>query len=137
MNNPASYVLLVTASSYILSSWLGIRIGPFRKAANVPHPHVSVPREIIANATSLKEKRDPSFLTAMLIAGLNYPKLSAAAGFVWMLGRVVYAIGYTRDVKQNIKGQGRFFLGGFHAAALSQVGLIVLVGKMGVDLLQA
>jgi glutathione S-transferase len=135
--------------------WLGARIGPFRRAAKVPHPITYASAETIANAPSAAEKRalylfncaqrahhnvlenHPTVLTAMLISGLKYPTIAAAAGALWIVGRVFYAFGYTNPKEKNVNGKGRFANGGFHMAALSQVVLMGLVGKMGWDLLQA
>src|SRR4051812_42063606 len=52
-----SYVLITAAGSYALSIWLGVRIGPFRRAAKVPHPITYASVETIANASSPEEKR--------------------------------------------------------------------------------
>jgi glutathione S-transferase len=79
----------------------------------------------------------PSALSGMLVTGLRYPMLSAAAGVVWMLGRVMYATGYTSASEKNVNGQGRWYGGGFWLAAVMQVGYMGLVGKMGWDLLRA
>jgi glutathione S-transferase len=135
--------------------WLGLRIGPYRRAAKVAHPSVAASTETIANAKSPEEKRAlylfnaaqrahhnvqenyPSVLTAMLISGLEYPRLAAGLGMIWVIGRIGYAVGYTSTSRENVEGKGRFYYGGFHAAALSQMGLMILVGKMGWNLLQA
>jgi glutathione S-transferase len=77
----------------------------------------------------------PAALSGMLISGLVYPRYAAAAGALWVLGRVIYALGYTRRSAWNVRGEGRFSAGGFYVAATSQVGLLVLVGKMGWDML--
>jgi glutathione S-transferase len=79
----------------------------------------------------------PAALSALLVSGLAYPRLAAAAGAVWMVGRVVYALGYTRRAEWNVEGKGRFSGGGFYVAAVGQVVLMGLVGKMGVELLGA
>jgi glutathione S-transferase len=65
-------------------------------------------------------------LTTLLIGGLRYPLLSSAFGLVWSLGRVVYALGYTKD---NGKGRlaGAFFW-------LAQLGLFVNAGLTGYNL---
>lgn len=132
-----------------------MRIGPFRRAAKVSHPGVYASAETIGNAPTAAEKRAlylfncaqrahhnilenyTSVLTGMLISGLSYPRFAAGAGVVWILGRVIYATSYTSTSEKNVDGRGRFFHGGFHLAALSQLVFLVLVGKMGVDLLRA
>ena len=134
--------------------WLGVRINPYRVAAKVSHPSVHVSAETIAKASTPELKRAlylfncaqrahhnvlenySSFLSAMLISGLVYPRLAAVLGAAWVLGRFVYAVGYTSTSKVNVDGAGRFFWGGFHVAAVTQVGLLVLVGKVGIDMLR-
>ncbi|KAF1936315.1 membrane-associated proteins in eicosanoid and glutathione metabolism [Clathrospora elynae] len=148
------YVLITAASSYVLSIWLGVRIGPFRRAAKVPYPNTYASSETIANASSAREKRAlylfncaqrahhnalenySTVLTGMLITGLKYPKIAAAMGAVWIFGRVIYATSYTSTSENNVDGRGRFGGGGFYLSALSQIVLLVLVGKIGVDLLR-
>ena len=41
----------------------------------------------------------------MLIAGLSYPSLSAAAGLAWCVARVIYTLGYVKNKKKQ--GRGR------------------------------
>lgn len=72
----------------------------------------------------------------MLISGIEYPRLAAAAGIVWILGRVVYAVGCTSTSEKNVEGKGRWSGGGFYMAATSEVGFLVGVGKMGWDMLR-
>jgi glutathione S-transferase len=78
----------------------------------------------------------PGALSGMLITGLTYPKMSAAAGIVWILGRWMYAVGYTSESEDNVGGKGRWWGGGFYLAAVAQVGFLVGVGWMGWDMLQ-
>jgi len=152
---PGSYVLITAASSYLLSNWLGARIAPFRRAATVDHPNAFASVETIANASSAEEKRVlylfncaqrahynflenyPAALTGMLISGLRYPIFAAAAGALWIFGRILYATGYTSTSENNVNGSGRWAYGGFRLSAITQVGFLVLVGKIGVDLLRA
>ena len=72
----------------------------------------------------------------MLLSGVKYPKLAAGAGAVWILGRVLYAKGYTNTSGKNVDGSGRWESRGFHMSALSQAVFLLLVGKMGIDLLR-
>lgn len=44
-----------------------------------------------------------SFLPALAIAGLSYPVASAALGATWIVGRILYVLGYTRS---GPKGRG-------------------------------
>jgi glutathione S-transferase len=145
-----SYVLLTTSLTYLLSIWLGVRVGPFRNAAHVPHPSVSAD---VTTAKTPEHKRAiylfncaqrahynflenyPAALSGMLISGLRWPELVSAMGVVWILGRVVYAVGYTSKGEGNVEGKGRWMGGGFYMAAVTQVGFMVGVGKLGWDLI--
>lgn len=61
------------------------------------------------------------FNVAMLISGLRYPLLSAAAGAVWSVSRVAFALGYVRRGVE--KGRGR-------VAGLGQGYAVVQIGLM-------
>lgn len=74
-------------------------------------------------------------LTGMLISGLSYPRFAAAAGAIWIVGRVIYVLGYSSTSAKNVDGEGRFAYGGFYLAALSQTAYVVAVGKMSMDML--
>ena len=41
------------------------------------------------------------FLTILLAAGLFNPKMAAAFGFTWIIGRVIYSLGYYSGVPNN------------------------------------
>ena len=64
---------------------------------------------------------------AMLMAGVEYPLSTTALGAGWLLGRMIYAIGYTRKDRSDGKGRlaGSFFW-------LFQFGLFGLAGWTGV-----
>ncbi|KAH8719293.1 hypothetical protein GQ44DRAFT_775430 [Phaeosphaeriaceae sp. PMI808] len=106
------YVLLAATSTFFVGSWLGGRVGFFRKAAKVPYPFEYASYEQVQTAapTSAKamtlfnsaqrshqnfNENHPSALGAMLIAGLRWPTVTAALGAVWSVNRVIYALGYT------------------------------------------
>ena len=65
----------------------------------------------------------------MLVAGVRYPLVSAGLGAVWMVFRVVYAVGYTQADKE--KGSGRLVGSPFW---LAQLGLFGLAGWVGVEM---
>lgn len=57
----------------------------------------------------------PCLLLPLLLSGLRWPLEAAAMGFLWNLGRVLYALGYTRDGPVN-------WLGDAVAAIMRRVG---------------
>lgn len=59
----------------------------------------------------------PTFLILLGTAGITYPVLSAASGVVYLVGKVVYTIGYsTGEPKQRSKG------------SFAYLGMIALLG---------
>lgn len=138
----------------VFSSWLAARIAPYREAAKVSHPRVYVSEQSLASANSTENERAlylfncaqrahhnvmenyPATLSAMLLGGIQYPRLAAALGWLWLVGRFVYAVNYSSTSAENILGKGRFFYGGFHLAATVQVGLYGLVAFSGIKLLR-
>ena len=55
--------------------------------------------------------------TYFIAGGLSYPRVAAAAGWVWIAGRVVYALGYsTGEPKKRVNG------------AFGYLGLLTLLG---------
>ncbi|KAK0660641.1 hypothetical protein DIS24_g3083 [Lasiodiplodia hormozganensis] len=138
------FVVLAATGSLFVSTWLGIRIGSFRKAAGVPYPHQYASQEQIAAASGDEKKQQAlhlfncaqrghynflenhtNFLFALLVAGLRRPVPAAVMGAAWSVGRIMYAVGYTRPDKKN--GMGRL-IGSW--ATLIQ---LVLMGMAGWD----
>ncbi|KAI9244928.1 hypothetical protein BY458DRAFT_529188, partial [Sporodiniella umbellata] len=62
----------------------------------------------------------PIYSTLLLIGGLKYPEISATAGAVYLLGRIVYVSGYsTGSPSKRVRG------------AFSYLGLLTLIGTSG------
>lgn len=57
----------------------------------------------------------PCLLLPLFIAGLRWPLESAIMGWLWNLGRIFYALGYTRNGSANK-------LGNLVAAIMARVG---------------
>lgn len=79
-------------------------------------------RELTASSTSLAFQNTlenlPTFLFTVLFAGLKHPKTATVLGASWVLGRVLYTIGYSSgDPSKRISG-----------AIPSSLGLLGLLG---------
>lgn len=72
----------------------------------------------------------PSTAMAMLIAGLTYPQTTTAMGVAFIIGRIIYAIGYSNPDKPN--GGGRVL--GFLISQPMALGLWGLAGWSGLRL---
>jgi glutathione S-transferase len=117
-----------------------MRVGPIRKKAGVPYPQAYATPDnkskeaYIFNCAQRAHgnflENETSFLAAMMISGLKYPTASALLGVGWLINRVIYAVGYTRQDKEG--GKGRLAGAGFW---LCQFALYGMTGKVGWDVL--
>ncbi|KAL8805041.1 MAG: hypothetical protein Q9223_005902 [Gallowayella weberi] len=134
-----SYVLLTASLSTLVGYYHMYHTGKYRRAANVPYPNA------YATAAEMKESKDKylfncaqrshvtflEVLTTLLVSGLTFPLFSAAAGVVWIAGRVAYLRGYTDPNKEQGDGRRRGNFGYFGSLALlggSFVSAISLTG---------
>ncbi len=115
-----SWVLLAATSTFILNSLHSSNTGKFRKAAKVSYPAAYAPSsrtDVEAHNFNCAQRahanfteNHPSFLGALLIAGLRYPLTSAVMGAVWTLGRYLYMVGYSRGGDGKGRYNGIFYM---------------------------
>jgi len=124
-----SYVLASVASTAWLNAWQMYKVGSARKAAQVKYPQLYA-EKAEAEAEPLKMKFNctqrahqntleslPTMLVCTLLTGLKYPYVAAGLGGGWVLGRVLYTVGYsTGDPNQRNKKGG--LLGGISLLSL-------------------
>ncbi|KAK4511147.1 uncharacterized protein ATC70_012359 [Mucor velutinosus] len=123
------YVLGVAVASALYVFSLAPKVGAARRAAKVPYPYAYAekseaekdPKKNIFNCTQRAHQNTleilPVYNTLLLVGGLKYPEISAAAGVVFLLGRIVFTSGYvTGDPAKRTRG------------AFGFLGLIALLG---------
>lgn len=71
-------------------------------------------------------ENQPSVAIALLVAGVQYPLWSAGLGAAWLVFRIAYAVGYTREDKSG--GEGRLIGAPFWFAQLGLFGLTLWTG---------
>lgn len=137
-------IIKIDAVLLQLGMWHGIRIKAFRDPAGVIQPQAMAEQtQIVSASPEIKKKmylnncaqrahvhyieNQGSVVTAMMIAGLQYPSLTTLMGLGWIIGRILYATGYTKEDEQN--GNGRF--AGLWFSAVFQVGLFGLASWSG------
>lgn len=129
-----------------LGLWHGARARPYRQKSKAKHPKNFAEASDIASAPDAETKKamylwncaqrahqhylenQPSTALALLIAGLRYPEVTTTLGIGWIIGRVVFAMGYTRKDKDN--GTGR--MPGFALQLPMQLALWGLAGWTGI-----
>jgi len=129
------YVLLAATSTFILNTIHGINTGKFRKAAKVDYPAAYAPSsrtDIEAYRFNCAQRahanfieNHPSFLAALLLAGLRFPITAALMGAGWSVARYAYMAGYSEG---SSGGKGRYKGAAFW---LFQFGLIGMAGWNG------
>ncbi|XP_054707517.1 microsomal glutathione S-transferase 3-like [Uloborus diversus] len=110
----AMFVSLVGTSSIFISLWHGIRVGMARKKFGIKYPIMYSDTNNVFNCLQRAHgnflENYPQFLFTLLCGGLSYPKLSACAGVVYLLGRIAYAKGYsTGDPEKRYRGMFMHF----------------------------
>ena len=98
MNQSHHLVALITLLALLLFFWTAIRVGAARSRYNVPAPAMSGAPEFDRAFRIQMNTLEGLvlFLPALWLFALYWNDLAAtAAGAVWILGRIVYAVGYS------------------------------------------
>jgi len=139
------YVLLAASSTFFLSLLHAINTGRFRHKAGIAYPTCYATEQhakenqnaFLFNCAQRAQanylEHQPSVIAALLIAGLQYPLVSAGLGFGWAVNRWIYMVGYTKP-SWGAKGAGRlkgvlFFV--------CQLALYGLAGWTGLQIVKA
>ncbi|KAJ8026457.1 Microsomal glutathione S-transferase 3 [Holothuria leucospilota] len=103
------YVLLVGSGSIFVMGWLGHNVGKARKKFDVPYPTMYSDDKPLFNCHQRAHQNAvenyPMFLFNLLVSGLEYPRLAAGLGAVYVISRISYAKGYyTGDPEKRLRG---------------------------------
>jgi len=131
------YVLLAASASVLLNTIHGFNVGSYRKAAAIPYPAAYAPSSRTDNeahafncaqrAHANYIENQPSFLAALLLAGVRFPLTSAGLGAGWCVARWLYMKGYSNG-KAGDGGKGRYKGIWFWFAQLGLLGLTAYSG---------
>jgi len=121
---PHSLVAIVTVLALLLYIWMGLRVAGARRSTGVQAPQMTgdpvLERHIRVQSNTLEWL--PVFLPGLWLFAVYWNDLLAAAlGAVWIIGRVVYALGYVADPKKREIG--------FIVQLLASV--VLLLGALG------
>lgn len=104
------YVVLTASASVVLTQWQMIQVALQRKRSGVAYPKMyEDAEESVFNCYQRAHQNTlesyPAFLTLLVLAGLAYPITASAFGMLWVVGRVVYSLGYyTGDPNKRLRG---------------------------------
>lgn len=97
---PHYEVAIVTVVALLVYVWMGLRVGKARQvsgiAAPAMHGDAHLERNIRVHYNTLEWL--PIFLAGLWLFAIYWDdRIAAALGVVWILGRVIYALGYVAD----------------------------------------
>lgn len=118
---PHSSVAIVAVAALLLYFWMGLNVAGARRKTGIAAPSMVgdplLERTVRVQMNTLEWL--PIFLVGLwLFAVYWYDLLAAALGVVWILGRLIYALGYMQDASRRSVG----FLIQFLAAATLLLG---------------
>lgn len=102
-----SLVAIVTLLSLLTYFWMGIQVGGARRKTGISAPAMTgdplLERTIRAHYNTLEAL--PIFLPSLWIfASVWDDKVAAGVGLVWIVGRVIYALGYAEAAEKREMG---------------------------------
>lgn len=115
---PCSYVALVTLLSVAVYFWMATQVAGTRKRVGILAPAMTgdpvLERNIRAHLNTLEWL--PIFLPSLWLFAIYWNSTVAAAlGLVWIIGRIVYFVGYVGDARRRFPG---FFIQSMAVAVL-------------------
>jgi glutathione S-transferase len=92
-----AYVAIVTLVALLVYIWMGVRVGGARKKSGIHAPTMTgdpeLERHIRVQANTLEWL--PIFLPSLWLFAIYWNDMVAAIlGVIWIVGRVIYALGY-------------------------------------------
>jgi glutathione S-transferase len=103
----SAFVVLVTLGALLLLFWTGILVAQARQKYGVKAPATTgnpdFERVFRVQMNTLEWM--PLFLGSLWIFAMYWdPRIAAALGLVWLIGRVMYAQGYAKAAEQRSMG---------------------------------
>ncbi|KAJ7989008.1 hypothetical protein DPEC_G00315090 [Dallia pectoralis] len=103
------YVILTYLYSWVMLTYLGIRVGGARKKYDVKYPAMYSDKHQIFNCIQRAHQNTlevyPQWLVFQTIAALVYPISAAVLGAIWVTSRLSYAHGYyTGEPAKRMRG---------------------------------
>ena len=117
------YVVLVGSGMVLVNFWKMMKIGGMRKKLGIKYPQMHSDEHPLFDCYQRAHQNTLEnvsfFYPMLLIAGLRHPLGAAASGGAFVLGRIIYALGYySGDPQKRVPG-----------ALISQLfGLLPLLG---------
>ena len=100
-------VAIVTVLALLVYFWMGLRVGKARQASGIAAPAMhgdpNLERNIRVHYNTLEWL--PIFLAGLWLFALYWDdRIAATLGLVWIVGRIIYALGYVADPGKRSAG---------------------------------
>ena len=97
---PHSWVAIVTIAALLVYAWMAVRVTGARRKCGIVAPTMTgdpvLERHIRVQANTLEWL--PLFLPALWLFAIYWSDLVATIlGVIWIVGRIIYALGYVAD----------------------------------------
>ncbi|WP_293677456.1 MAPEG family protein [uncultured Phenylobacterium sp.] len=104
---PHTYVAIVTLLALLVYFWMGLQVGRARAKCGIAAPAMTgdpvLERTIRAHYNTLEWL--PLFLVPLWLFAIYWSDLVAAGlGVIWIIGRILYQLGYVADPKKRELG---------------------------------
>merc|ERR1712187_410749 len=125
------YALLVVVAAGVLNIWMSGKVASKRQEIGLKYPAMYSDKNQDYNCYQRAHQNtlenQPLFLATLTAAALNQPKLAAAAGAAWVVGRFIYANGYfTGNPERRVPG----FMISFLAQIVLYYGVVSSAGSL-------
>ena len=105
------YVILTGVGAIFMALWKGVKVGRARKEHGVAYPALYSNDNKVFNCIQRAHQNTlenlSQFMFLLTMAGFSHPRLAAAAGWVWIAGRIVYGLGYSTGLPEK-RNRGAF-----------------------------
>lgn len=107
MQNPHSWTALITVAALLLYIVMGMKVASARRRAGIFAPAMSgdpaLERALRVQGNTLEWL--PVFLPGLWLFSLYWnDRIGAVIGLIWIVGRIVYAVGYWADAPRRLPG---------------------------------
>jgi len=102
------YIGLVVAATFFMNFWHMMRIGSLRKKYGIKYPAMTSDKhEDFMYAQRVHQnnlEQLPFFYVNLLLAAAFNPTAAGIMGAVWVVGRIVYSLGYYSSPEKRVPG---------------------------------